>query len=256
MKSLVAFTKKEWLEQIRSGRIVILGIIFVLLGIMNPAIAKLTPWMFEIMAESLAEAGMTVGEVQVDALTSWTQFFKNIPIGLIAFILMQSNIFTKEYQSGTLVLALTKGLNRNIVVVAKAGILAILWTVYYWICYGITYFYNAYFWDNGVVQNLGEAVLCWWIVGLWTISLAVFFSCVMNTNTGVLGGTGVVFFGSYIVGLLPKLSKYVPTMLMNSAELMSGAKEIADYGYAITVAILLSGICFGAGIVCMNKKRI
>ena len=40
MKSLLAFIKKETKEQFRSGRLMILGILFVLLGVMNPAVAK------------------------------------------------------------------------------------------------------------------------------------------------------------------------------------------------------------------------
>ena len=51
MKSLLAFMKKEWMEQVRSGRLLILVIIFILLGIMNPAVAKLTPWLLEMMAD-------------------------------------------------------------------------------------------------------------------------------------------------------------------------------------------------------------
>ena len=43
MKSLLAFIKKETMEQFRSGRLTILGILFVLLGVMNPAVAKITP---------------------------------------------------------------------------------------------------------------------------------------------------------------------------------------------------------------------
>ena len=82
----------------------ILVIIFILLGIMNPAVAKLTPWLIEMMADSLEASGMTVTAVTVSAMDSWVQFFKNAPMGLIAFILLESSIFTKEYQSGTLVL--------------------------------------------------------------------------------------------------------------------------------------------------------
>lgn len=55
MRAFLAFMKKEWMEQVRSSRLVILTIMFVLFGIMNPAIAKLTPWLFEVMAESLEE---------------------------------------------------------------------------------------------------------------------------------------------------------------------------------------------------------
>ena len=119
MKTLIAFIKKEMTEQIRSSRLMILGLLFLAFGIMNPAIAKLTPWMMEMLAESMEEAGLAVLEVKVDAMTSWTQFYKNVPMALIAFVLLQSSIFTKEYQSGTLILALTKGLERYKVVLAK-----------------------------------------------------------------------------------------------------------------------------------------
>ncbi len=54
-----AFLKKEWTELARSGRLLILLVMFLLFGIMNPAIAKLTPWLMEQMAEQLAEAGLS-----------------------------------------------------------------------------------------------------------------------------------------------------------------------------------------------------
>ena len=119
MKSFIAFFKKEILESIRSGKILILGAIFILFGIMNPAIAKLTPWIIEVFSESLAESGMIVGEVTVNALTSWTQFFKNIPMALIAFVLIYASIFTKEYEDKTLELILTKGIKRYKIVLSK-----------------------------------------------------------------------------------------------------------------------------------------
>ena len=180
MRSLLSFIKKEWMEHFRSGRLLILGMIFVLFGIMNPAIAKMTPWLMETMADSLAESGLIVSEVKVTALDSWMQFYKNAPMALIVFVLMESSIFTKEYQSGTLVLALTKGLERYKVVVAKSFVLFVMWTVGYWLCFGITYLYNAYFWDNSIAKKLMFSVVCWWIFGLWVISLLVLFSVLMQ----------------------------------------------------------------------------
>ena len=118
MKTLIAFTKKEFMEQRRSGKLLFLTILFVLFGIMNPAIAKLTPWLMEMFADSLAQSGMTVTDVTVTAMDSWVQFFKNIPMALIAFVLLEGSIFTKEYQAGTLILSLTKGLPRKTVVIS------------------------------------------------------------------------------------------------------------------------------------------
>lgn len=123
MKSFIAFFKKEVLESVRSGKLTILGILFLLFGIMNPAIAKMIPWLLEIMSDYFAEAGMTVTEVTIDALTSWTQFFKNIPMALIVFVLVYSGTFTREYESGTLILILTKGLSRYKVVLAEFAVM-------------------------------------------------------------------------------------------------------------------------------------
>ena len=96
MRSFIAFLRKESLDQMRSGKAAVIGILFILFGIMNPAIAKMTPWLLEMMADSLAESGMSITLGEITALDSWTQFFKNMPLALIAFVLLQSSIFTKE----------------------------------------------------------------------------------------------------------------------------------------------------------------
>ena len=123
MKNLRALIKKECMEQLRSGRLLITFALFILLGIMNPAIAKMTPWLLDLMADSLQESGITVSGVVVSAMDSWVQFFKNLPIAMVAFVLLQCSVFTKEYVSGTLLLSLTKGLSRPKVVISKAILL-------------------------------------------------------------------------------------------------------------------------------------
>jgi ABC-2 type transport system permease protein len=75
MRALIAFFKKEMTEQARSGKLLFLVILFILFGVMNPAIAKLTPWLLETMSESLESSGMTVTAVTVTAMDSWVQFF-------------------------------------------------------------------------------------------------------------------------------------------------------------------------------------
>lgn len=256
MKSLIAFFKKEWIDLVRSGRLMILVIIFVLLGIMNPAIAKLTPWMMEMMAQSLEETGLVVTEVTVDAMTSWTQFFKNIPIGLIAFVLLSSNLFTKEYGAGTLILVLTKGLARYKVIVAKLIILLLTWSGGYWLCFGITYGYNAYFWNNSVAHNLIETVVFWWMLGIFAVALMVLFSAISQNNTGVLLGTGGVFMAFYLLGMIPKLKEYMPTNLMNTAGLLAGVEAVPDYMAALIITIAISVLCVGVSVPILNKKKL
>ena len=256
MKSFIAFIKKEMTEQIRSGKLVFLAIIFVCIGIMNPAVAKLTPWMLEMLSDSLAQSGMTVTEVSITAMDSWVQFFKNIPMALIAFTLLEGSIFTKEYHSGTLVLSLTKGLPRYQVVLSKAAVLTALWTAGYWMCFGITYGYNAYFWDNNIARNLLFSVVCWWVLGLWVVSLTVFFSTVSNANTGVFLGTGGAVLVCYLLGLFPKVGKFMPTLLCDGNSLIYGLKESKDYIVALVIAGIMCIACLTTAVALFNRKQL
>ena len=247
---------KEYLEAARAGKIVILLLLFVLFGIMSPAIAKLTPWMMETLSDSMAGSGFIVTNVQVDALTSWTQFFKNIPIALIAFVLIFSDIFTKEYKSGTLLLILTKGLSRYKAVLAKAVLLLSLWTVGYGICFAITYGYNAYFWDNHIMNHLLFSVTIWWLFGVWVICLMVLFSSLLQNNAGVILCVGGTVLLAYLLSIIPKVKAYSPTVLMNTNSILMGVEEIDAYVKAIVITVFLCIVCVAASIPVVNKRQL
>ena len=202
------------------------------------------------------ELDPSVTEITVTAMDSWVQFFKNIPMGLIAFILIQCSIFTKEYSSGTLVLALTKGLPRVQVVVAKATVLMALWSVGYWLCFGITYAYNAYYWDNSIAQNLLFSTLCWWIFGGFIICLITLFSTCFRSTSGVLLGIGGTVFALYLLGLLPKVSRFVPTALTDGTSLIYGVKKSEDFLPALIITAAIGFFTLFVGASVFNKKRL
>ncbi len=256
MKAFFACFKKELTESHRSGKLWILGGLFFLFGIMNPAIAKLTPWLMELFAEDLAESGMTVTAVTVDAMTSWTQFFKNIPIALIVFLIAYGNSFTKEYEQGTLILLLTKGLPRYKTVLAKAVTMLLIWSVGYRLCFGVTYAYNAYFWENSVASSLSSAAVFWWLFGVWTIALTVLFSVVAKTFGAVLIGVGGCVLTSYLLQQIPKLRRVTPTSLLNSSALTLGIDQPDQYGWAVLTVLLSSLFCLIASITIMNRKEL
>ncbi len=256
MKSFLAFLKKEYTESARSGKLLLLTILFIAIGIMNPAIAKLTPWLLETMSESLEETGMSVTVINIDALTSWTQFFKNIPMMLIAYVLVYAGLFTKEYEAGTLVLILTKGIARYKIVLAKAVWLITFWTVGYFACFGITYGYNAYYWDNSVAKSLMPSVLYWYAFSLLVLCLMVLFSALSNSSSMVMLGTGSVVLASYLLAMLPKLVRYLPTSLMNSNGLLMGAENADRYYPALMITLVMCMISIVISIPLMNKKQL
>lgn len=256
MKQLTAFMKKEFLEQLRTGKIMILTILFCLFGIMNPAIAKITPWLFELMSEQLAESGMIITGIEVNALTSWIQFFKNMPILLIVFIVMFSGILTVEYQKGTLVNVITKGLKRWKVLTSKLVVMVVFWTVGCLITFGITYGYNAYFWDNSIAQNLLFAVFGYYLIGLWLITVILPASAIWGSASTVTLSVGAAFVISYLLSFIPKVKEYVPTFLMNSNELLAGMINSGQCLAAVEITAFLIVINVILAIMFFNKREI
>lgn len=251
-----AFMKKEWMEQLRTFRFFVVGALFVLLGIMNPDAAKMTPWLLEVLAGSLSENGIAVGAVSVDAMTSWMQFFKNIPMGLIVFLLLESGIFTREYQTQTLVLVLAKGVARYRVVLSKAAVLLALWSACYLTCFAVTYGYNAYFWDNSAAAGLAPAIFCWWLFGVWTLMTAVLFSAVMSASTGVSVGTGAAVLAAYLISLLPRVGAYSPCTLIRSEILTGGFGAVESLPVSIAATTVFCVLSAGASIIIMNKRAL
>lgn len=256
MRVIVAFLKKEMLECFRSGKLFVLLALFCCFGIMNPAVAKLTPWLLSTLSDQLAENGMTVTEVSVNALTSWVQFFKNIPMALIVFVIIYSSSFTKEYSKGTLNLVLTKGVSRYKVVLAKTTVILFLWSVGYFLCFGITYAYNAFFWDNSIANELGVSAIYWWLFGIWVACGTVLFSVLFNSASAVLLGTGGMTVVAYVISLFPTVGRFSPASLMDAAIIPSGAKNAEELIACAIIAAVLSMGAVCVSIPIMNKKQL
>ncbi len=256
MKPIAAFIKKEILELIRTGRLLILTILFILFGIMNPAIAKLTPWLMKMMSESLSETGLILTEININAMTSWTQFYKNIPIALLIFLLLVSSTLTSEYQKGTLINIITKGLARWKIFISKTLVIFLLWTIEFWLCFWITYGYNNYFWDNKIASHLFFSAFCYYLAGIWFISLLFLMSALFQTNSIVLLISGAVFLLFYFASFFSDIKKYLPVTLLNSSYLLAGNNNISEYSFAIIFTLLLLIINIGVGIIIFNKREI
>lgn len=256
MMSFITFFKKEILEQIRTKRLMIVGMLFVFFGIMNPLTAKITPALLELFADSMENSGIIIEGVEITALDSWMQFFKNFPTLLIAFILLESSLFSKEYQNGTLTLVLTKGFERYKIVLSKFLVISLIWTIGYILYTVITYGYTVYYWDNSVVKNLLFSILICWIFGLFVVSLFTLITVNIESTGGTLALTGGIIFALYMISLIPKFSKYLPTLLIDGNSLVYGLKECSYYIPSVIITILLIVMMLLGSIFTFNKKKI
>ena len=254
MTGLIAFFKKEFRELVRTKKFMIIMLLFLLIGIMNPAIAKLTPKLIEAMADDLKSQGITLSDVKVTAMDSWLQFEKNMPMALIVFLIMFSGIFTNEYSKGTLVPFITKGLSRNAIVLSKLSIMLFTWSVAFWMSYYVTYFYSDFYWDNSVINHIGYAAFGWWLYGVMFICAIVFFSSFVSSGMQVIIGMGAVYFAMTLISMYAKARKYLPSYLVNSGDLYAGKNVPGDTVIAVIITVVISAL-FVALSFLMTRRR-
>ena len=256
MKQLTAFIKKESLELIRSGKIYILLIVFTVFGIMNPAIAKLTPWLYDMLSASLREQGVSIGNIAVTALTSWQQYYKNMSMEFIVFVIMFCPVLTSEYQKGTLINILTKGLSRWKVIAAKSFVLLVSWSLCYWLCFGITFGYTAFYWDNSIALHFVFAAAASYLFGIWLISLIMLCSAFLNSGTAVLLATGAIYVAASLLSMIPGIAGYLPTKLTLGPELLTKEAAVGDYTCAVAVTAVLIVLAGAVTVLRFNKKQL
>lgn len=256
MKQITALLKKETMECVRTGKFTIVMILFFLFGVMSPALAKLTPWIFEMMSETMSEQGLIVKEVEVTVFTSWVQYYKDYFTEPLVFIILFFGILTNEYQKGTLVPILTKGISRQKVILTKGLFLFLAWTVSYYFCFFVTYGYNEFFWGNASASHVMLAGFYSYLFGLWLLSLVIFWSGILNTGTSVLLCTGAVYIVTYLLGMIPTLTDMLPTKLTAGMALLNGTAEPKDYLISLLVTILLILAAFIGSVFAFKKKRL
>ena len=256
LRDFFTFTCKELLELRRSGRLLLLVILFTVFGVMNPATAKLTPWLLQTMSDSLEASGITVTEYTVTAMDSWVQFFKNMPMAMLVILVMFGGIFTSEYARGTLIPLLAKGLGRNAVAAAKTFTMLLVWSAGYLLSYGITCFYNDYYWDSSVVKNYAFAAFGLWLFGVLLISCITFFSSFAGSTLQVLLGVGAVYIALTLSAMIGTIREYLPSFLLQSGDLLTGQAQPSDYTSAVCITAAASVVLLTASVPITTKRRV
>jgi ABC-2 type transport system permease protein len=254
MRAYCVFTKKEFIENLRTYKLLILFAVFLLFGMMSPLFAKFTP---EIL-KSVDLGGMEFTIPEPTAMDSWTQFFKNVgQMGLFVLAIIFAGIMSNEFSRGTLVNVLTKGLKRSTVIFSKFTVAALLWTASYLLCFIVTYGYTAYFWGTYEMNNAFLAFASPWIFGIFLITLLILGGTLFRTFIGSLLFTGGTVLVLTLLAILPKLQKYNPvTLCGDNTTLLTGIKGASDFIPALIICAILVVALTATSVVVFDKKQI
>ena len=254
MKAYIAFTKKEGVEGIRTYKLFILLSVFFILGIMNPIFAKITP---KLLA-SLTIEGMTLTIPEPTAIDSWMQFYKNVPqMGLIVLVIMFSGGMTGECSKGTFINMITKGLKRSTIIFSKFTMSVCMWTISLALCFMVSTYYTAYYWDIDGIGEILQSVMCLWLFGVFLIAILLLMGTIVKSNYACLLLVGSVVAILFLINMVPKLQDYNPIRLASdNMSLITGEMVIADFGFSICITIILTILSLLGAIMVFNKKKL
>jgi len=257
MRTFIVFTKKELIESLRTYRFAIILAVFAIIGIMNPMLALMLP---TILGSIDLGGGLTLELPDPTAMDSWTQFFSNVSqLGVWALIIIFCGIMANEFSRGTLVNLLAKGLSRSVVIFSKFTAAALIWTLAYLLCLGITTAYTAHFWE--LALPLQEAIFAFlgpWLFGLLLIALLLFGGTLFGSFYGSLALTiGAMILSALLNSLLPNFRLYNPMALSSAtATLLEGAQSPADFIPVFIISVVAMKALILLSVLVFKRKRI
>lgn len=254
MKGYLAFTKKEFMECIRSYKFMILIIVFLAFGFMNPIFAKYMPELLK----SMMPVGMSMELPQPTVFDSWAQFFKNInQMGLIIFLLSFSSILSTEIQKGTLINIVTKGLSRKKILLSKMTFLVCIWTMCYVTCVIVTLLYGLIFWSQWHLPHLFLSLTCVWLFGIMMCSLMLLGGVITCSSAGGLLLSGGSYIALMLMNMIPEITKYNPvTLISDNMALLQETISLDQIYPAIGVCIVLCATTYIGAVILFNRKQL
>jgi len=202
--------RKEWLEQWRTYRLLMLGVVLVFFGLLSPLIAKYTPEIIKLIPNGEAIAQLIPTPTVIDAVT---QYIKNIgQFGVILALLLTMGAIAKEKDRGTAAMMLVKPLPRMTFLVAKFTALALMFAVAIAVAGAACYYYT------------------WLLFGALDVPRWLALNGLMLVyvkSQAAAGGLALsLLFILGLTGSIPGLGEYLPgQLLVWGGGLMAGKTE-------------------------------
>lgn len=231
--------KKELIEQYRTYRFLIAGIVFLLLGLSSPLVTKLTPDLLQNLGN-----GIKIEIPPQTALDALNAYLKNmLQLPPLMLILLAMGCIADERSRGTAVTLLTKPVSRSGFVLTKFLAYTLTLLVSVSVAGAGAYFYTAQLFSvlsPGGFLLLNLALLIFFLLVLaFTVLASVLFR-------NAIAAGGLAFVGFLALNILPvfhaSIARALPSWLFSSnnvAQIMAGSASAQEMLWSLGCGVLL-----------------
>ncbi len=207
---------KELIEQIRSGRFIILVVVFIFFGIISPLLAKYLPAM---LSSTMKDQNIYIKVPESTWKDAIAQYTKNISqLGVFILILLNMGTVAKEKETGTAVFLLVKPVSRNLFIFSKFSSQLISLFVSMFAGYITIVLYTHVFFGSFPIIVITKIVFVLLLYLIVIQFITIFYSILVKTSllAGILAlGTTFLSVG---ISMLGKAGLYSPTHLPDETQ--------------------------------------
>jgi len=206
MRGFAVLLNKEIAEQWRTGRLPVVAVIFLLIGLASPVLAKYTPDIVKLAASSI--------DIHVPTPTikdAVAQLIKNLSqVGVLAAILLAMGSVAGEKESGTAAFVLVKPVSRFAFLAAKFSGIAVTIALAVLICGLAAYLYTDLLFAPLTVLGFGVAFLVI-LLGLLEMAAVTFLGSTLVRSAIPAAGIGIVaLVVAGVVSSVPNVGHFTP----------------------------------------------
>jgi ABC-2 type transport system permease protein len=236
MSIFVAY-RKEWLELIRSHRLLIVAVVLIFFGLTSPLAAKFIP---EIITLTLgADLSKIIPTPTV--LDAIAQYTKNMgQFGIILALLLTMGAISQEKDKGTAAMMLVKPLPRGAFLGAKFLGLAVMFAISLVIAGIGCYYYTMLLFEAMDIVHWLVLNLFLFMYVLVPVAITLFCSTVTKSQVASAGiALGMIAIGG-LLGTITRLGKYLPGELITwGTRLMKGDTTASWTALGISVGLIV-----------------
>jgi ABC-2 type transport system permease protein len=204
--------RKEWLEQWRTHRLLVLVVVLTLFGLLAPFTAKYTPELLKLLPNGAAMARLLPAPTSRDAVA---QYLKSVSqFGFVLALLLTMGAVSQEKDKGTAALLLVKPLPRRTFLRAKFATLAAAFALATTAAALGGYYYTWLLF--GSMPLAGWLVLNGLILVFLLVQIAVtlLFSVIAKSQAAAGGMAFAVLIALALLGSIPVIGGWMPARLL------------------------------------------
>ncbi|MEN8098603.1 MAG: ABC transporter permease [Chloroflexota bacterium] len=250
--------RKEWLESWRTYRVLVLLVVLAAFGILSPVTARYMPQIIQLASTDQAELAALAEIIpEPHPFDSVVQLARNVTgSGLIVIIVLTMGIVSREKQTGTIVLLLSRPVHRAVFLVAKLTIMVAVTLIGLLVASLICYLYTGLLFSTWL--SLPNMLIMTVLLLLYLLVPAgyTFLGSTVLKSQFLAAGLGFSVWGLLgILGYVGELGPYLPSALVDSSILMFQGEAFQSWG-AVLVSLALVGLSVLLTIVVFRRQEL